>query len=790
MSKSIVALAVIVGLGGVESLRAADPLFGREVVPILYKLGCSTGPCHGSFSGKGGFRLSLFASDPEADYREVRGILGRRINFQAPEESLLLLKPTGKVAHGGGVRLLPGSEEYQLLRRWIEAGVPYDPAAEGKVLAVRVEPARLVLPLDAKPMHLKVLARLSNGTELDVTHLARFDVYDPTIAEVDAHGQITSQRSGDTHILAHYAGQIGYTFALVPQTLSAGMKFPEEKLTDALDRMIVDKLRLLNIVPSAVCDDLTFLRRVHLDVIGQLPTADDIRKFQADTRPDRRQRVIDDLLQHPLHAAVWATKLCDITGADNRVLYDRAVCNTHDWYRNKLAANWSWDKLVLGVLSATAADNRSMEDLAAEQKRLAEERKLAAKDPSKKKEPVPTNEIPWESGYALRNTLDVFFDNNKFRVQAGPDKGKIDPQPIALHVATAFLGVRLECAECHKHPHDRWSQEDFFGFTLSFAYINRGNDPQLQKKKVNFNGLHVSDQPLAHFAQLVEGKVSAPRVLAGGNIDLKPFDDPRKEVWKWMVGPDNPYFARSIVNRIWAFYFGRGLIDPVDSLSAGNPPSHPEVLDELVRDFVANKYDLRHLHRRILNTTTYQRGWETNATNARDERNYSHRLLRRMSAEQVVDAVAQTTGTPVQLAPVYSGDPNRPFTRSIEYPLSRPGGVDAYLLKIFDKPQRTQSCDCERAETPNLSQSLYFFNDQVLINKITAKEGRLTKLLETHKDDARLLEELYLATLSRLPTDDERQRSTRYLASAASRAEGFEDIFWSLLNRREFLVCH
>jgi len=257
-----------------------------------------------------------------------------------------------------------------------------------------------------------------------------------------------------------------------------------------------------------------------------------------------------------------------------------------------------------------------------------------------------------------------------------------------------------------------------------------------------------------------------------------------------MVGPDNPYFARSIVNRVWAYYFGKGLIDPVDALSAANPPSHPDVLDELVRDFVAHQYDLRHLHRRIVRTAAYQRSWETNASNAKDERNFSHRLLRRMSAEQVVDAVAQSTGTRVDLKPVYSGDPNRPFERSIEYPLSRPGGGDSYLLKIFDKPQRTVSCDCERAETPNLSQSLYFYNDGALIKKITDKDGRLAWLLASEKDDGKLLEELYLATLSRMPTDAERTRANRYLQSATSRTEGFEDLLWALLNRREFLVLH
>lgn len=779
------ALTLVGLLAATAGVQAQSPLFGREVVPVLYKLGCSAGSCHGSFSGKGGFRLSLFASDPAADYLEVRGMLGRRINTQSIDESLLLLKPTGRIAHGGGVKLSPGSAEYRLIRDWIAAGTPYAPEKEGRVLSVRVEPAKFLAQVDGPPTPLKVLARLHDGKELDVTRFARFDSFDATIAEIDETGAATARRSGDTPILAHYAGHIGATYALVPQAPTKGLVFPEDKYADAIDRMLVDKLKQLNIVPSPRSDDVTFLRRVHLDVTGQLPTPAEIRRFLADTAADKRERVIDELLRHPLHAAVWATKLCDITGADNRVLYDRAVSNMHDWFRHKLSANMPWDKIALGVVTATTADGRTAADILAEQKRLAAEKK----QPKGDAEPAPAGK-PWEVGYAQRNTLDVFFDNNKFRVQAGPDKGKIDPVPIAQQAATAFLGVRLECAECHKHPHDRWSQEDFLGFTLAFAYINRGGDPGLKKQKVNFSGLHVAEEPLAHFAELTKPKGIQPRVLGGADISMKVGDDPRLEVWKWMVGPDNPYFARSIVNRVWAYYFGKGLVDPVDALSAANPPSHPEVLDELVRDFVAHKYDLRYLHRRILNTAAYQRTWEANASNAKDERNYSHRLLRRMSAEQAVDAVAQATGTRVDLKPVYSGDPNRPFDRAVEYPLSRPGGADAYLLKIFDKPQRTVSCDCERAETPNLSQALYFYNDAALIKKINDKDGRLAKLLAAEADDGKLLAELYLTTLSRMPSQLEREQAANYLRSAKTRSEGFEDLLWSLLNRREFLVLH
>jgi len=773
-------------LAPVAARAEEAPLFGREIVPLFYKLGCSAGACHGSFSGKGNFRLSLFASDPIADFKEIRGGFARRLNAHSPDDSLILLKPTGRIPHGGGVKLVKDSEEYRLIRSWVEAGAPFDSVAEGRVLSVHVEPATVIIGINAAPIPLRVLAKFSNGADRDVTHLTRFDPYDPTIADVDASSRVIGKRSGDSQILAHYAGQIGYTIAVVPQKLPDGLTFPKETLTDAVDRFIVEKLKNLNIVPSGLCDDHTFIRRATLDTTGQLPTADELRKFVADTSKDKRAKLIDTLLQRPLHAAVWATKMCDITGMDNRVLYDRAVCNAHDWYRNKLEANWPWDKIVQNVLTATAADNRSTEELHAYAKKLAEDKKNGVVE-GKSTDSV----TPWKTGYALRNTMDVYYDNNKFRVQAGPFKGRIDPQPMALHAATAFLGVRLECCECHKHPHDRWSQDDFIGFTAAFAYINRGQDPEHRAKKINgIVGIHVTPEPLPHFVTMMEGKSIAPRVLGGDPIEMKPGVDPRAEIFKWMTGPNNPYFARSIVNRVWANYFGRGLIDPVDSLAAANSPSHPEVLDELVRDFVEHKYDLRHLNRRIMNTVAYQRDWATNASNIDDERNYSHRILRRMSAEQVLDAVAQSTGTPVALAPVYNGDPNRKPERSIEYPLSRPGGADSYLLKIFDKPQRTQSCDCERGETPNLSQSLYFYNDGALIAKITDPKGWLAKTLTAVTDDAKILDEMYLMTLTRMPTQAERDRAASFIKESKSRTEAFEDLLWSLLNRQEFMVMH
>ncbi len=785
---------VIAILVHASDLCAETPSLGRHISPLLYKLGCSAGECHGSFSGKGNFRLSLFAADADLDYREIHAGFERRINRQSPELSLLLRKPTNQMPHGGGARLQVDSPEYKLLLEWIVAGAPADPLDLPKVQTVRVEPATIVASPQSVAPAVRVLAKFSDGREVDVTPYARFESLDSSIAEADRQGQVKILRAGDTYILAHYAGQIGYLATLAPGP-ALTEPFPTEKLDDPIDRALVDKLRRLNIVPSGMVGDTDFLRRVYLDVIGRLPTPDEVRQFLADKSNDKRQQVIDRLLVDPLHAAVWANKFCDAMGADNRTMYDESVYRIFDWMRNRFERNTPWDEIVRGALTGTIADGRSLEELRQENERLIELRKQQAElqKQGKKPEDAKLDGKPWHTKLANRQTLEDFSYNLKFRVQAGPRKGRMDPRPLAQHVATAFLGVRLECAECHKHPHDRWSQQDFFSFTSCFAYLDRGLSPEMRDQKLNYiNGTYVTAEPQETFPDPKTGETLPPRPLDGPVIEVKPGVDPRLEVWRWMVAPENPYFTRAIVNRVWAHYFGRGLIDPVDALAEANPPSHPKILDELVRDFREHKFDLRYLHRRLLNTRAYQRDWATNASNHADERNYSHRVLRRMSAELMLDAVNDVTGAKLVIDREVYGGPkdNRTIERAIELPLSRPRGDDSYVLKIFDKPQRTQSCDCERSSAPNLSQALFFYNDTALVAKITDPAGRLTRLLNSITDNDRLLDELYLAALSRLPTVAERELSAEHVKISKSRQEAFEDLFWSLMNRHEFLVTH
>lgn len=784
---------------GTAIAAAPVPSFSHEIVPTFYKLGCNAGECHGSFSGKGNFRLSLFAADAAADHASVHDVFDRRIDRQAPAESLLLKKPTMRMPHGGGLKLRPDSPEYALLLAWISAGAPTDHTTAPRVTKVEVDPPVLEVPVGTKSKPLRVTAQFADGSRRDVTEFARFESLDASLAETEGV-TVSTRRPGDTYILAHYTGQIGYANVLSP-VAEKPATFPNETLTDATDRLIVDKLRRLNVVPAELCNDNDFLRRSYLDVIGRLPTPDEVRRFTADKSPTKRTAEIDRLLADPLHAAVWANKMCDAMGADNRTMYDESVYRIYDWMRNRFERNVPWDQVVRGALTGSVADGRTIEQLEQENARIKIAREEVAAAQAAAKKEGKTYEAkkrhlsgkPWHSELATRNTLEDFSYNLKFRVQAGPRKGQMDARPLSQHVATAFLGVRLECAECHKHPHDRWSQQDFLSFTAAFAYLKRGVSPEMYEKKLTLiNGVFVSDVPEEEFLDPKTGETLPPKALGGAVIVKKPGVDPREEVWKWMVSPDNPYFARAMVNRVWAHYFGRGLIEPVDALSEANPPSHPEVMNALVDEFRKSGYDLRKLHRRILNTRTYQRDWTTNKSNVEDERNYSHRVLRRMPAEFVLDALNDVTGSSIKLdLAVYFGPgDDRTIERAIDMPLSRPRGDDSYVLKIFDKPLRTQSCDCERSSGPNLSQALFLYNDTALTKKITDPDGRLAKLLKAQSDDNKLLDELYLLALARLPNDAERSRSREHLKSVASRDAGFEDLFWSLLNRREFLIIH
>jgi hypothetical protein len=753
----------------------AEPQFARHVVAVLDRLGCNSGACHGSFRGQNGFRLSLFGGDPSLDYVSLaRDSFGRRINRLDPERSLLLLKPTLQVPHRGGLRLNKDSSEYRLLRAWIAGGAHYEPAREPALTHIEVAPAESVLAPRTGTTALRVTAHFADGVREDATKLSRFETLNDEVAVVDRDGHVLARDAGDTAMLVRYAGQVEAVSILVPRAATSNDELATAHHYDSaglLDDQINDKLKKLNIVPSELTSDTEFLRRVSLDLIGTLPAPAELQAFAADSRPYKRAKKIDELLARPEYAAFWATKFSDWTGNDTRYLANpyrpKQSKQWHDWFRDKLARNVPYSEIATGVVAATSREGQTAEQWQTWAK--AEETRLQSKD--------------WHYDYRSRKTLDLLYIKAR----------NLEPDNLSLQISYCFLGVKIECAQCHKHPMDRWTQADFGSFAKTFAYVgvsrgfNRKTFPLAEATNNGMSGINEVyhlESPRKHYPDPQTGQELMPKALGGPPLPVSKDQDPRVALAAWMTAVDNPYFARAMVNRLWAHYFGRGLVDPPDALAAANPATHPVLLQELAQRFASGGYDLKALHRTLLNSYTYQRSWRPNPTNAGDRRNFSHALVRRLAAEQVIDAVAQATGVP----PQFTATEAPPQTRAIELAPSRVLGAEAYALTIFGRPQRQQNCDCERSSQPGLPQTLYLFNDGDLLNKIRKTGARLEKLLAANADNDQLVEELYLWTLARWPSASERAEAVKYLGASSARRTSAEDLFWALLNHREFLV--
>jgi len=807
----------------------ADPLFSRHVVPLFSRLGCNAGGCHGAVKGQNGFRLSLFGADPAADHaRLLREAGGRRLDQLKPEASLLLLKATGEAAHEGGKRMAAGSPEYQLLCNWIVAGAKLDKLDASQVTRLTVEPALRTAKLGER-YSLKVTAAFADGSTEDVTASCSFEAVNKELARVNATGQAEAIGVGDTALVARYRAEPAVALIVVPRADSGS--FPEVKAVNFIDTHVLDKLRQLNIHPAERCDDATFLRRASLDVTGQLPTPDEVRAFLADTTADMRQKKIDELLAHPGYSALWATKFCDIlrpTGFDARVGMTEAAETRrfYEWVRVRVKENLPYDQLAERVLLATSLEGRTGGEWIREVRTLLEEN-VALK--------------PELNAYANRRTLDLYWQKSNATGVRG-----------AMQVAHAFLGLRLECAQCHRHPYDIWQQDDLLSFANFFMRVSNpaagGSSPVLAKeadtltnqvkglreeaKKLGEKAKGLSKEEMAKLNADVKAlndkatgletagrRIKGTEIHTGGKpafasvtntlgkqeskqyrllgakqpLTVSPEQDPRAVVVAWLRLPDNPYFARAIVNRVWAHYFGRGIIDPADQLSPLNPPSHPELLDALARGFIENKYDLKWLHKTILNSRTYQQSARTNATNRADTSNYASAYLRRLPAEVLVDALNHATGgtetyppelflpagaKAVEVAGGTGGDRTR---ASLQFP-----------FQIFGRPMRNSDvqCDCERDSKPTIVQTLYLANHPAVLQKISDPKGRVAQVLKASADDEKRVEELFLWVLSRLPTDEERGTSMKYVKDSPTPQRGYEDLMWGLLNTREFLLNH
>jgi hypothetical protein len=690
--------------------------FENDIIPLFSRFGCNASGCHGKAEGQNGFKLSVFGSDPAADYSAlVKESRGRRVLPTAPEQSLLLTKPSGAVAHGGGVRLARGSREYETLRGWIAAGVPVgDPSAPG-VVAVRVEPAERVLAMKGE-QQLRVVARYADGREMDVTARARFQSNNEGLAAVSAGGLVTAgQVPGEAAVMASYMGAVDIFRALVPrpQAVAAYPTLPENNFIDTL---VFRKLKKLNIVPSGPADDATFLRRVYLDVIGTLPTPAEARRFLADRRPDRRARLVEELLERPEFADYWALKWADLLRVDRQALGHKQAYAYYRWIRDSFARNKPLDQFAREILTA--------------------EGPLAENGPA--------------SFYKV--------------------VGK--PGEEASTLSQVFLGVRIACAECHHHPFDRWSQDDYYGMQAFFAPV--ALRPSGRGEAV----MAVGDVPTRHPRT---GANVAAHALGTAPPALTPGDR-RPALAAWLTSPENPWFARNLANRAWAHFLGRGLVEPVDDVRATNPPSNPELLDALAAELVKAKFDFRRLVRTITASRVYQLSTRPNETNATDEQNYSRALFRRLDAEVLLDMVSQTTGVPERFSGVPAG------TRAIQLWDSK---VPHYFLKLFGRPVRASACECERGHEPSVAQVLHLLNAPALQAKLSHERGTVARLVRQQTDDGALVEELYLTFFSRLPDDGERREALAFLRERTGRRrEAAEDLAWGLMNTLEFLFNH
>ena len=756
--------------------------FERHVMGLFGRLGCNSGSCHGSFQGKGGFRLSLFGYEPEKDFASVtRDGFARRVNPLDPDRSLLLLKATGQVEHGGGLRIARDSWQYQVLREWIAAGAHWT-RGSGQVNKIVVQPPELAFQKSGEAQSLTVTAIFADGNSQDITAFCDYRTNDDAVAEVTNLGLVKSLRPGGTAIIGTYRGHVLPIRVQVPAILPSGFAYPIIPEVNYIDREVFARLRKLNMVPSDLSSDVEFLRRVTVDTIGQLPTPEEIRAFLANANPDRRTKKIDELLAHPLHAALWATKLSDITGNDTLSLENPPQQKAkrsqmwHDWFKKRIAANMPYDEIVQGVLVATSRDKLSLE---------------AWIDQVRKQDAALDKGFFPE--YADRDTLDLYW--RRQQVQTLELWGE--------RTAAAFMGVRLECAQCHKHPFDRWTQEEYRAYASLFAQVQFGASKDAKKLIDEENAARKGKNPKANPQVAVVKEVFAgdpgktlrhpdtnlflvPRALGGPEMPFEKGKDARQALFAWLRGPDNPFFARSFVNRIWGHYLGVGIVHPVDDFSLGNPPSNEKLLDALAKDFLDHRFDIRHIERTILNSRAYQLSSKSNATNKLDKVNYARGYVRPMMAEAVVDVLNGALGVEEKFGPdVKAG------SKAIEVGATQlQNPALTYAFRLFGRPPRTTACDCERAMEPALPQKLYLLTDPNLLAKFNAPDGRLQKLLKSSKTEEEILEELFLATLSRLPTQSDRDFFAKHRQQVRDRREALTDALYALINTREFILNH
>jgi Protein of unknown function (DUF1549)/Protein of unknown function (DUF1553)/Bacterial Ig-like domain (group 2) len=698
---------------------AVDPpiSFKLDVMPVFMKAGCNSGSCHGSARGKDGFRLSLFGFDPDGDYyRLTREQPERRIDLSIPSECLVYKKATGQVPHSGGSPTKKGDALSGTLLRWLESGAPADPGAVPTLDKLEVYPPSALLDGKDETQQLTVRAKYSDGTDRDVTNLAVFLSGNDNAATVSKEGKVTAANRGEAFIMARFEKKtVGVPFLVLPKGLE--FQWKDVPANNYIDELVYDKLRRLRIQPSELCTDAEYIRRVSLDVCGVLPTAAESDHFIADVDPAKREKLVDTLLARKEFVELWVMKWSELLQIrSNPIVSYKATLLYYNWLQEQIASNVPIDAMVKKLLSA--------------------------------------------QGGTFSNPATNYYQEEQ------------DRQKIAENVAQVFMGMRIQCAQCHNHPFDRWTMDDYYSFAAFFAQIGRkaGSDP---RETIVFNS---GSGEMNH---IVGGRAMPPKFLGGAVPDLKGRD--RRDVLAdWLASADNPFFARNLSNIVWAHFFGRGIVHEVDDVRVSNPPVNGPLLDALAQHFTDYKYDFKKLVRDICTSRTYQLSTVMNDTNSFDERNFSHATLRRIRAEVLLDCISQATETKDKFTGLPLG------ARAVQI---ADGNTATYFLTTFGRASRETVCACEVKMEPNLGQALHLMNGESVHAKV--KDGGVVKrLLDEKKSPPEIVSELYLRCLSRRPTEDEAKAIEAQVAAEKNPQAALEDVFWALLNSREFLFNH
>ncbi|MEZ6121686.1 MAG: DUF1549 domain-containing protein [Planctomycetaceae bacterium] len=694
--------------------------FANDIQPLLSRYGCNSGGCHGKASGQNGFRLSLFGFDAEFDHQAIAvDGRGRRIFPAAPDSSLLLKKSIGAVPHGGGVRFVRNSDAYQMLRNWIASGAPAASPDAPRIVRLEVSPAETTFAI-GQTQNLILTAHYSNDTSRDVTQQADYSSNRGPVAGVSDAGLVTANgQSGEAAVMARYMNHVAVFRAIVPHgpTLES---IPDFHPVGMIDELTAARWKKLGLNPSPPCDDATFLRRVTIDLCGRLPTADEARQFLDDSSSTKREATIERLLASPDYPAYFALRWSSILRNSRLAGAEQAAFAFHNWIRDLIARNRPYDELVRGVVAAAGE---------------------------------------WQDAPAI-NWYWQMRDDQLHQVTAD--------------TAQVFLGIRLQCARCHHHPYERWSQDDYYGLAGFFTRLGRKSFGQPPPYFSSASPTTGEKNPLT-------GKVPEPKYPDGETVTFTAEQDPRHALVDWMVQPDNPFFSRVLVNRLWGHFMGRGLVNEVDDLRASNPAVNEELLEALAKDFVAHQFDMQHIIRSIVSSRIYQLSSEPTDANADDRQSFARFYARRLIAEVFHDAVDQACGTETHFGGISDN------ARAVDLPHE---GFGSYFLDTFDRPQRVTGCECERSSGATLAQVLLLANSDEIENKLASDKGRIAAMVAAETPIADAIDQLYLAGYSRHPTTSELERTTHFVEQQEDRRKALEDVLWTILNSKEFMFNH